>query len=473
MRNVTRQFHAAEKYNSNPVLIPDLPWERSVGHNAGTILYDGGKFRMWYQMFACAKEAKGTVHAAYAESSDGIRWQKPDLGLESVNGLRENNILAYDLEAVNVIADEHESNLNRRYKMFYFGTGKKKRGTIAQNMGTPGNWGWCVAFSSDGIHWNHHPDNPVFTGADDTGTLLGWDELQRAYVAYAKPKRPDAEGGNPDDDYISLFPNHRKIGITKSANFVEWSPLKTVIAPDEYDSNSAQFYSMPAFKYHDWYIGLVYMLYCDPDDPILLNHKGLMDIQLAVSRDGESWSRLGGHHSFIPRGAKYSFDMGMVGPNAGLVEKDGKLWFYYNGWSQEHYQTKAFRRADDPGLFAMGRMCSGIGLAWLRKDGFISIGAGEDEGSIVTTAELVSKGITNLTINAVAPEDLSYLRVGVLDASGKKVRGFGKEDCISFKGDSISFKVDWGGKNLSGLPVGEYSFVFTMRHAGLYSYTLI
>ena len=33
-------------------------------------------------------------------------------------------------------------------------------------MGVDAAWGWCVAFSTDGISWEMHPENPVLPGAD-------------------------------------------------------------------------------------------------------------------------------------------------------------------------------------------------------------------------------------------------------------------------------------------------------------------
>ena len=42
MKNLIRQFHQAVKFPDNPVLTPDLPWERAIGHNHGTVLYEGG-----------------------------------------------------------------------------------------------------------------------------------------------------------------------------------------------------------------------------------------------------------------------------------------------------------------------------------------------------------------------------------------------------------------------------------------------
>ena len=45
-RGVMRRYHQAEKCPDNPVLVPDQPWERAVGHNHGTVALENGSFRM-------------------------------------------------------------------------------------------------------------------------------------------------------------------------------------------------------------------------------------------------------------------------------------------------------------------------------------------------------------------------------------------------------------------------------------------
>jgi hypothetical protein len=66
-RNVRRLIHPVRKYSGNPVVEP--------GFIYGSVIVDGCKYRMWYQ------SSSGLAHVAYAESRDGIIWERPDLGL--------------------------------------------------------------------------------------------------------------------------------------------------------------------------------------------------------------------------------------------------------------------------------------------------------------------------------------------------------------------------------------------------------
>ncbi|MBL9215190.1 MAG: hypothetical protein JNG83_06920 [Opitutaceae bacterium] len=120
-----------------PVLRPSAEDPRApdqaAAHFYGTVLRDGGKFRMWYYSLRLASqdEARGMdakfegLHqgpVCYAESEDGITWIKPKLGQVEINGSRENNaILLPDdrCTAVLIIKDDDDPDPNRRYKMVY------------------------------------------------------------------------------------------------------------------------------------------------------------------------------------------------------------------------------------------------------------------------------------------------------------------------------------------------------------------
>ena len=79
------------------VFVCDAPWEGS-GCGYETIFRDGNVIRMYY-IAANLTSADGTtmaqrpIFACYAESQDGIRWVKPELGLFEFGGSKRNNIV--------------------------------------------------------------------------------------------------------------------------------------------------------------------------------------------------------------------------------------------------------------------------------------------------------------------------------------------------------------------------------------------
>ena len=86
------------------VMLRDAPWEGS-GSGFETLFRDGDIIRMYY-IGAELTNADGTTlqydpvsgkrrqtYACYAESKDGIHWNKPVLGLFEFNGSKQNNII--------------------------------------------------------------------------------------------------------------------------------------------------------------------------------------------------------------------------------------------------------------------------------------------------------------------------------------------------------------------------------------------
>ena len=51
------------------------------------------------------------------------------------------------------------------------------------------------------------------------------------------------------------------IALSTSEDFVHWTPLKTVLKPDDYDDPIDQMYVMTPFVYGNQYIGFIGMLH--------------------------------------------------------------------------------------------------------------------------------------------------------------------------------------------------------------------
>ena len=86
------KLHPARKTGER-ILVPEHPWE-SASLNWFSVLEQGGKFRMWYECYDVAGwDSSDDTSFCYAESTDGIHWIKPRLGLFEYCGSKENNIL--------------------------------------------------------------------------------------------------------------------------------------------------------------------------------------------------------------------------------------------------------------------------------------------------------------------------------------------------------------------------------------------
>ena len=71
------------------------------------------------------------------------------------------------------------------------------------------------------------------------------------------------------------------------------------------------------------------------------------------------------------------------------------------------------------------------GLATLRRDGFVSVQAGKDEG-FLTTEKLTFDG-KYLFVNADVKGKKGVLAVEILDENGTPIPGFTKKECVAMK----------------------------------------
>ena len=102
VRNVTRRLQTSKKHPDNPLIREDQPWEETpyFRTSAFNVLKDSadGLFKCWYeevQKYFGIKAGMGLTDArvCYAQSPDGLHWEKPQLGKHSVEGHDSNVVL--------------------------------------------------------------------------------------------------------------------------------------------------------------------------------------------------------------------------------------------------------------------------------------------------------------------------------------------------------------------------------------------
>jgi hypothetical protein len=138
-------FGPVVKARQNPLFAEDMAWEGANRNTYPTAAWDPAdkKYKLWYNTNTkCPTHGQVPGHCPhlgypkewlpalrgerrsatlYAESSDGISWHKPSLGIVSWNGSTSNNIV---LDAGSndynrgVLLDLHDSNASRRFKLF-------------------------------------------------------------------------------------------------------------------------------------------------------------------------------------------------------------------------------------------------------------------------------------------------------------------------------------------------------------------
>ena len=107
----------------------------------------------------------------------------------------------------------------------------------------------------------------------------------------------------------------------------------------------------------------------------------------------------------------------------------------------------------------------------IRKDGFVSVRAGAEGGTLVTKPLRFTGD--QLELNC-AVAGAGHLKVAIEDATedGKIIPGFSADECEPLTGDGLSQVVRWkGGKSVAELAEGTAIHLhFIMKDADLYSF---
>ena len=132
MEKVWRTLNRPGKHRENPVIKPDRPWEGYLVLQPGTVIWDDEEniFKMWYNTIGTHKKPYVEDYLCYATSRDGIKWDKPDLGLVEFAGSTKNNIfMKWSSWTYCVVKDKNDPDPIRRYKLPYWPI--YKRTTVA------------------------------------------------------------------------------------------------------------------------------------------------------------------------------------------------------------------------------------------------------------------------------------------------------------------------------------------------------
>jgi len=464
LQGTWRQLNQPVKHKTNPVLVKTSPWEEGAP-GYGTVHYDpqAKRFTMWYQGWK-KTEGTSTGQLHYATSADGITWTKPVLNQETGDNLVKHPPVQ-GFQCPGIILDRTERDPQRRYKMLY----------SCNPDGTARTWMTSAAFSPDGIVWTPAKETPLIPFSD-TQICPFWDPRRRRYVA------------------ILRFgpPNTRLISRTESEDFLNWSPKVTVLRRTRMDSvQQTQFYQMAPMPYGDVYLGVIGAYHREslkpiPDDKPWTDRQ---DLQLAFSRNGVVWKRVGGGGAmthatlnadrdwsdatrravFLPYGKRdRDWDWGYVTPyfTPEPIIIDDRIYFFYAGSNAKHWWTWT---GDPPKKDPDAKPpTKGVGLATLRRDGFVSVN-GPKEGGTMTTRPFVFLGDT-LLLNADAVG--GAIAVEVLDREGRPIDGFGRDEAVVMTEDKIRHTLAWKGhKDLHQLQGRPIRLRLHLRSARVFSLT--
>ena len=442
-------MHGARRRLQHPIpreiaLDCDRPWEGNESIYV-TVFRDGEIVRMYYRgrQVNYSQDGLAVAHpevVCYAESKDGIHWERPNLGMMEFNGSKQNNIIWNGLGVHNFVPFKDPNpgcKPGERYKAL---------------AGAPLH----ALKSADGIHWSLMGKDPVITRGDfDSQNLAFWDSVRGEYRAYYRKKR----GG-------------RDIMTCTSKDFLNWTdPVFLDYSPGRiselytnqiipYDRAPHIFLGFPT-RYLDrgWTEStralpqLEYRKIRGAKSP--REGTALTDGMFMSSRDAvifDIWPE-----SFI---------------RPGLRLKDN--WFYgdnYQNWGLIETKSAMEGAPNELSIFVSESALQGKNVIYrrhtLRIDGFVSVEA-PLSGGWFTTHPIRFTG-RQLVLN-FATSAAGTVRVEIQDDKGAPIPGFTLGDSALIYGDELARAVSWkGDPDLGKLEGKAVRLRFELNDADIYS----
>ena len=294
--NVEQRVCEATKHPANPVLpvgrLDEWDAVRASVWSVRTVLYDpdDGLFKCWYT--GADQERLRWRRMGYAFSEDGVRWIKPKLGLYEFNGSKDNNICLDMLGAV--IRDPTEPDPARRFKM------------VTKDL--VGSGPARAAYSPDGINWTVGPvvDLPALAHGPDI-VVLALDE----------------EATDPDRRYILIWqervPAAKPGPATVRGKFIAYGPSVEKFTPspdnpflDPKDGLEQENHFLTLDRYGKGWISVYEFGWYVPNGLGVFGQYAA-DLRLAVSQDGEHFTRICLTDKLIPRGERGAWGRRVLG----------------------------------------------------------------------------------------------------------------------------------------------------------------
>lgn len=453
-------------------------------------VFDDGKYKAWYVMDPCADSepfsSKESIlpghngHVAYAESSDGVNWVHPNLGIYEYAGNRDNNIVwrgdvngsTRGFHGGSVFVDP--TSTDERYKMVYLGliTDEEwaafeakypgEADTMARRPDVGGFrcvFGFFGAVSPDGIHWRSL-DDPLMIQHADTLNACYYDVDRGLYVAYVRAWQVNeriADQQRPDStSWITV--GRRSIGRSVSRDFRHFSPPEIVVSTGADMAPSHVYYTN----------GKTTLPGC-PDQHVMFpwiweleNDGGA--VWLLSSADGWTWSRvLGG--PVVKPGEWGEPDGAFVTCIGNLLEYPGDKWGIGYSGSPIPHKYPGRDLTQRAGLFPGVPGVSGL-ATWPRGR-LVALQADED-GEFSTV--FIVPPAARLRVNAdVAPT--GHLKVAIRPSGSRDdLPGHTFAECDPLVGSSLAARVTWNGQELKNDPMKPIMLRVQMKRVKLYGF---
>ena len=403
----------------------------------GTVLPspEGDQLRMWY--LGGSERSGGRLRVCYAESSDGVQWEKPALGLVEHNGSTANNLVDFNvgeasLAALPILYDPDDLDPARRYKCAF----------------ESGRYGNClaVAFSPDGLRWSIPDFNPVAPMLEQTGLV----KFNGCYFV-------NGQGGRH-------FGQGRKLVTFASYDFERWTQSTCLgfrrdalpPRPMETEWNTSEEVHLGAGL---WDRGTVLVGVYDiwHGHPTGDRSFVTMDLGLVVTNDALHYREPIPDFKLVPAREEIGAPSGRgpsVSHGQGMVNWGEQTLLWYEIWGFGDVRLAAWPR-DRLGFFQKydypGRP------AWLPPGHpFVPV-----EPHCIT-CPLRTDGEAHVYVNVDGTGPHAELRVGVLDEHFRPVPGASGDSCLPVVENGLRQPVRWLGRDTVPERDGPFRLQVTM-----------
>lgn len=433
------------------VIRPERAWEALMISFWVKVLEEEGRLRMWY----ICRDLHNRPHLAYAESTDGLNWEKPNLGLVEYEGSRDNNLLGIPNVDGAVFIDPMARTPEEKY--VYVASTEHRRDVS----------GLARYTSPDGLRWKVDA-TALLPFRFDTQNVVFWDTNRLCYVLYLRgwDLSPGWDWRRRTVVRLETSSLHAPLPVVPSGlgDDPSGNPEKLprvsgeipcVFAADEYDPDNTDIYNMSTTPYPvdpRWYFAF----------PSIFERErnlsdGLLHVQVAGSTDGINWHRYL-RQPYVPNGPEGSDSASMTFVGPGMIVRGDEIWQYGTSFGKRHGDLKA-RRAGADGV---------IHRFTQRIDGFVSAEFSPDGGRCLTAPVKVDG--TRLWLN-VKPRGSGEVRIGLRENNGATIPGFEAYRCAPITHDTPRAGVIWDGNfDLSLLAGRQVRVEFTGRDASLYAF---
>jgi hypothetical protein len=486
---VSRRLLQPKKHLLNPVVRCDRWWEGDT-MEPYTTMYDEEEkiFKMWAR---CGSDSASgymdgnAAYMTYLTSTDGVRWDKPKLGVVDFAGRRDHNVIftSDSISGTYIASSQGRKGFvvpsrpltSEGKKAFFWSVIRHPSPrdasekfialAIVQDHHRPP--GAYIVTSPDGIHWSCANDpfwqtpHDVSGNGDDCLMEITYDKAKQKWVVYRRiiPEFSERMVANESDrERKAVDRYYRSYAYVESDDLREWKNYQSILSMDADDPADTELYQFSCQKYSQIYVGYMSVFHLTRPQPI--------DIQLATSRDGVNFTRVCRGEPFIPSGQLGYYDymaMGCTQPEP-IIFND-TVYIYYDAANFPHNLDIA---STDPRVLK-----DGAALATFKRDRFASLETGDSDSA---PARVVTKPFTvqhsKLYLNA-ATWDKGSIRVEALTRDWQPIPGFTEPQALGIQGNALDHPVRWSDNaDVSKLLGKEIRLKFYMTRARIHAMTL-